>query len=102
MEYPEFKAGVYRHFKGPMYLMLGLAKDANDDTRKVVVYIGLELDEHKTGPRMSVRTYEDFYCYVLPTTKETVDKDHPGAVPRFAYVGPTWEGVREPERNTHG
>ncbi len=96
MDYGEFKAGVYRHFKGPMYMVLGLGKDANDDNRKVVIYIGLELDEQKTGPRISVRTYENFYCYVDPTTKATVGKHDPGAVPRFAYVGPTWEGIRDP------
>lgn len=96
MEYAAFRAGYYRHFKGSMYLVLSLARDANEDGRTLVVYIGLELDEKKTGPRVSVRTYEDFYCYVLPATKEIVDKEHPGAVPRFAYVGPTWEGLREP------
>src|SRR5438067_991443 len=94
--------GVYRHYKGPLYLVLGLAHDANelvagsrehdwtgpgpigDRTckhcgqdprtwsgewcesvpRTVVVYVGLQLDAAHLGPRLAVRTLEDFQSWV--------------------------------------
>jgi hypothetical protein len=87
--YSEFKAGVYRHYKGPLYLVLGLGHDANEEGRTTVIYIGLELDGAKKGPRLSVRTYEDFYSYVDPTTRDTVDRKDPNALPRFEYIGQT-------------
>jgi hypothetical protein len=72
-------AGVYRHYKGRLYLVLGLAHDANADElyvdpyddapeplgeRRVVVYIGLQLDAAHEGPRLAVRTLEDFHQIV--------------------------------------
>ena len=91
-KYPKFKAGVYRHYKGHLYLALGLAHDGNDDDRVAVVYIGMELVQAHTGPRLAVRTYTDFYAYVDPRTGKTLPKSNPKAVPRFKYVGDTWEG----------
>lgn len=74
---PELRAGIYRHYKGPLYQVLGYAHDANADTlydqkgvrrrethgempdplgeRNVVVYLGLELTEAHVGPRLAVR-----------------------------------------------
>ena len=86
-KYPEFKAGIYQHYKEPLYQVLGLAHDANDADRTVVVYIGLELDKSKGGPRLAVRTYEDFYAWVDPTNGESLSEDSPHAVPRFKYLG---------------
>lgn len=84
----DLKAGVYRHYKGPLYLVLGLAHDANADTlgssgfieyegehdqqvtieplgeREVVVYVGLALDAAHTGARLAVRTLSDFFAWV--------------------------------------
>lgn len=48
--------GVYRHYKGPLYQVLGLAHDANDETRTCVVYMPLQLDGAHEGPRIAVRT----------------------------------------------
>lgn len=78
----ELKAGVYRHYKNHLYLVLGQAHDANDPGREVVVYIGLELDDAKPGHRLAVRTVSDFFSYVA------VDGH---MVPRFVYLGPAWE-----------
>jgi hypothetical protein len=119
----DVKAGVYRHYKGPLYLLLGIAHDANADTlatvyspsgdgrdltyhylteRIVVVYIGLQLDDAHTGPRLAVRTYDDFFALVTSegdrcphaldrssTWCSTCDRR---LHPRFTYIGPTWEG----------
>lgn len=82
----DIKAGVYRHYKGPLYLVLGLAHDANAEElarwdpdhydgvhqrpqeslgeREVVVYVGLQLDTAHTGARLAVRTAEDFFARV--------------------------------------
>lgn len=111
-------AGVYRHYKGPLYLVLGLAHDANAEEfftadeekyfptgdRAVVVYVPLQLDGAHTGPRMAIRTDREigdaFYDIVCTRSEHT----HYGeavpleeqvvcnAVERFTYIGPTWEG----------
>lgn len=70
----DFKAGVYRHYKGEHYLALGLAReDETDET--VVVYTRLYPRE---GLPMSTRR--------LSVWLETVQTEA-GPVPRFAYVG---------------
>lgn len=76
------RAGVYRHYKGQLYQVLGYASDADYTGRNVVVYIGLELEGAQPGPRMHVRTAEDFRGLV-----KTGDGHF---VPRFSYLGPGW------------
>jgi hypothetical protein len=66
--------GIYRHYKGPLYQVLGLAHDANNEDRVCVVYFGLQLDGAHLGPRLAVRTLEDFRWHI-------------DAVPRFKYLG---------------
>jgi hypothetical protein len=90
-KYPEFKAGIYRHYKGPLYLVLGLAHDANQEDRTAIVYIGLELDQAHTGPRFAIRTYDDFYSSIDPTSGNTVDSKFPGAILRFTFISNTFE-----------
>lgn len=115
MRLPDLPAGVYRHYKGPLYQVLGYGHDANDAARDVVVYIGLQLDQAKTGPRLAVRTATDFHahvhadrstCYADPNTSEAAHECSlidDGTVtnlaqwidthtPRFRYLGPSWEG----------
>jgi hypothetical protein len=80
-------AGVYRHYKADRhYLVLGLAHDANDDARTAVVYVPLYVDAAEPGPRLAVRTLEDFTAWVDPATRDTVDEGTPGAVRRFTFV----------------
>jgi hypothetical protein len=85
IQLPELPAGVYRHYKGHYYLVIGYGHDSNYEDRHVVVYVGLELDDAKQGPRLNVRTVADFFDTVTPSVGQK-------AVPRFAYVGPSWEG----------
>lgn len=135
MRLPPLKAGIYRHYKGPLYLVLGYAHDANADNlcdytetmdrvyrhnrgetdgptkptplgeRALVVYIGLQLDGAKSGPRLAVRTVDDFLAYVDPRDGSRVPEavveacqgslrqvEGHGYVPRFQYEGPTYEG----------
>jgi hypothetical protein len=121
--------GIYRHHKGPLYQVLGLAHDANAEdllerdtetnafclhegktrvatkplgARTVVVYIPLQLDGAHLGPRMAVRTLEDFEAWVhrsdengcgRPQGSICTDSPHEWNNPRtvqrrFAYLGP--------------
>lgn len=55
---PDLRAGLYRHYKGPLYQAFGYAHDANYDGRIVVMYMGVELEGSHKGPRMAVRTLD--------------------------------------------
>lgn len=103
MNLPDLPSGVWQHYKGPLYLVFGYAHDANDEQRATVVYLGLQLDDAHTGPRLAVRTASDFFMrvcgnhncptfggatYGRGTCLACDEKD----VPRFTYIGPTWEG----------
>jgi hypothetical protein len=88
-------SGIYRHYKGFYYLVLGVAHDANDESRTVVVYIGLELVKAHTGPRIAIRTLEDFNADVHIGDGKACDdglcpKSHQQ---RFLYVGQTLDDV---------
>lgn len=103
-------AGVYRHWKGPLYLVIGLAHDANSDElfwhkdglieevvglkdREVVVYVGLQLTSAHMGARLAVRTLDDFLAMVCQRKehvhygKQTEDGDVCDAVQRFEFLG---------------
>lgn len=94
MKLPELPAGVYRHYKGPLYMVTGYAHDSNHEGRVVVVYVGLQLDGAKTGPRMGVRDVEDFFAIVDSKTGEVMNYPYPSPdyPRRFTYLGPSWEG----------
>ncbi|MFL6110761.1 MAG: DUF1653 domain-containing protein [Catenulispora sp.] len=89
---PDLLAGIYRHYKGHHYLVLGYGHDANHDGRQVVVYVGLELDGAKPGGRLAVRDVDDFFAIVDPATGETRSNfPSPGYPLRFTYIGAIWE-----------
>ncbi|MGL4830817.1 MAG: DUF1653 domain-containing protein, partial [Vibrio sp.] len=70
----EFRAGVYRHYKGAHYLAIGLAReDGTNET--VVVYTRLY---ERDGLPLSTRTLSEWNSNV------TVEMQ---SVPRFVYVG---------------
>ncbi len=90
---PDLPSGVYRHYKGHLYLVLGYGRDASRSNRDVVIYVGLELDGAKAGPRMYVRDVAEFFDIVNPTTGVgQIGFPHPSAEfpRRFTYVGPGW------------
>ncbi len=65
-------AGVWRHWKGADYLVLGLGHDADVPDRVVVVYVPLYA---VPGPQLAVRTVESFLAEVAP------------GVRRFTFTG---------------
>lgn len=71
----DVKAGVYQHYKGKYYLLLGIARHSETD-EAFVVYVPLYLRE---GPRMSIRPYTMFF--------ETIENNGK-KVKRFTYIGP--------------
>lgn len=102
--------GIYRHYKGSLYQVIGLAHDANTEEsfyandggqRLVVVYISLQLDPDHLGTRMAVRSFDDFIQRLCATTTckyyghmydALSEAGGCGgcdelAVPRFKYVG---------------
>jgi hypothetical protein len=109
MSMAEIRMGIYRHYKGPLYQVIGLAHDANAEDlcagleyghkepigeRTVVVYMPLQLDGAHLGPRMAVRTLEDFQAILHTDDGSTCPEGHctkfagGNFVNRFTYVGP--------------
>ena len=83
-ELPELSAGVYRHWRGHHYLVLGYAQDSTngvDDDMPFVVYVGLQLDGTPSPMRMRVRRAIEFF--------ENVENVRGEWVPRFTCVGPS-------------
>lgn len=70
----ELKAGVYKHYSGPIVLVLGVARHSETE-EKFVAYIPLGV---KKGPRITVRPYRMFF--------EKVEKGGV-KIPRFEYIG---------------
>jgi hypothetical protein len=113
MTMDEVKMGIYRHWNGPLYQVLGIAHDANADAlydydavvsaemngggealgqRTVVVYMPLQLDGAHPEARMCVRTLEDFlgvvhgdgsYCF----GDKRCQNAPPNVISRFTYLG---------------
>lgn len=70
-------SGVYRHYKGGLYLILGAARHTETD-EKLIAYIPLYTREDHKGPRIQVRPLEMFFEEVEFEGKK---------VPRFKYLG---------------
>ena len=61
MSAPTVLAGVYEHYKGKRYLLLGTAHDSNHEGRVAVIYVPLY---DAPGPRMAVRDLDDWQAWV--------------------------------------
>lgn len=93
---PDLPAGVYRHYRGPLFLVLGYAGDStngHEDRPPLVAYVGLELTgSARPGPRIRVRDAAEFSAVVDPATGATVDRPYPTPQfpRRFTYLGAAW------------
>lgn len=89
-----FKPGVYLHYKGKLYEADHLMRDANDESRIGVHYIGQELDGAKDGPRHLIRTWSDWRAMVhedgsvCTSVQEGTCEDGRLVAERFRYLGP--------------
>ncbi len=70
----ELRAGVYKHYKGGLYLVLGVARHS-ESHEKLVAYIQLSGAE---GTKIWVRPYKNFFEEIIA---------HGVIKPRFAYIG---------------
>jgi len=77
------ESGIYRHYKGDLYLVLGLAQHSETD-EICVVYVSMNPD--LPGPRMRVRPLDGPAGF-----RATVGPGDPGEL-RFTYVGDTPDG----------
>lgn len=71
------RVGVYRHYLGDHYLVIGVARDASceEDERLLVIYSRLYV---RDGVPLNARPIEEFLSVV----------DGPdGRVPRFSWIG---------------
>lgn len=73
----ELKSGIYKHYKGGLYLVLGAARHSETE-EKLVVYVPLYTKSGQIGPRITVRPYEMFFDEVMVKGVK---------FSRFAYVG---------------
>jgi hypothetical protein len=51
--------------------------------------VPLYVDDEQPGPRLAVRSVEDFTAWVDPVSRDTVPAGTPGAVRRFTFVPDT-------------
>lgn len=71
----DLKSGVYQHYKGNYYLVIGVARhDVTEE--KLVVYVPLYAE--KSGPRMTARPIDVFFEELEINGKK---------VSRFTYIG---------------
>lgn len=91
-ELPDLPAGIYQHYKGHLYHVLGYGSDSNYEGRVVVIYFGIELHDARKGPRLHVRTVEDFFAIVDVSTGKVIDQLEPTTLcpRRFTYLGTEW------------
>jgi len=75
-EIPELACGVYRHYKGGFYLVIGVGQHTETD-ELYVIYVALT-GAHLPGPRLRIRPLHLFTDHVAVKT---------GGVPRYEYVG---------------
>lgn len=100
----ELRSGVYRHYKGPLYQVIGYSHNASDDNNIQVLYIGLEISPDKPGPRWATRDWIDFFATVCPQHGgvDAYSNEHGTLalmgmkcapqewVERFTYMGPVY------------
>jgi hypothetical protein len=90
-EMQEVRSGIWQHYKGKRYLVLGVARHT-ETNEEVVVYVPLY--EHPNGGRpLQVRPVSMWYAWIDPKTGENVDIGQPG-VQRFTHFGPELETLR--------
>ena len=78
------QAGLYKHYKGGYYQVLGIAEHT-ETHETVVVYISLDVT--KDGPRMRVRPFSGPEGFDTLVRIQDPSGDDSGNIPRFQYIG---------------
>ena len=69
------RSGIYKHYKGGYYQVLGVGAHTETE-EKMVVYVSL--DASHLGPRLRIRPLEGLSGFQTPPTR---------GVERFVYIG---------------
>lgn len=81
---PGLQAGIWRHYKGGHYQVLGIGAHSETD-EPMVIYVSLE-GIHLPGPRIRLRPLSMWFDMVEVVHKNEHDEiGH--SVPRFTYIG---------------
>jgi len=70
-------SGIYQHYKGGFYQVLGIAKHSETGER-FVVYLPLYMAKDQKGPRLTIRPLTMFLATIIIDGKKQ---------PRFRYIG---------------
>lgn len=72
--YPEIKTGTYRHYKGNLYVVIGVARHSETEEFLVVYH--------------PMQSPDQLWVRPLSMFTETIPRpDHPGSlIPRFEYL----------------
>lgn len=54
-------AGVYKHYKGELYLVEGYSQDASSSNKLQIAYSPLYTDKDKPGARKITRDWKEFF-----------------------------------------
>ena len=81
MNRDELRAGLYRHYKGGIYLLLGVA--AHTETGELLV-VYVSLDATLPGPRMRARPIDGPEGFLTPVKSHITGE---AFAPRFHWIG---------------
>lgn len=110
---PDLRSGVWKHYKGGLYEVIGYSQNTSDGNREQVAYVPLYTDPEKIGPRIQTRDVEEWFEYVCTMhdgmewhsdehAARTVEhRNSPAGIneskhqnessqPRFRYMGPVY------------
>ncbi len=84
MTHPDFKPGLYEHYKGGRYIALHLVRH-HESSELFVVYVSCS---HGT---VNIREYaspgKDSWCDIMYRTYDLFDPEKLNDTPRFRYLG---------------
>ena len=84
---PSVQCGIWRHYKGGHYQVLGIAAHSETD-ELMVVYVSLD-GINLPGPRIRVRPLSMWFEQVpIAVDHISADRDVTASVQRFTYIGP--------------
>lgn len=84
MQKPEFKPGIWKHYKGDLYHALCLVKH-HDSREDYVLYFSLKYGSANIRPLHGSEKDPDGFLDILP---EQATQEEPEGHCRFTYVGP--------------
>jgi len=86
--------GVYRHYKGEYYFVIGIAQHTEEDTR-LVLYVPLTGNEGRAGLQLRARPLNGVKGFRTPQRVFSPSDPATGTeVERFTYIGEEMPGAK--------